>query len=204
MNRNVALSTLSFVSFIWKVLPSSLRAKLFFAMFVIETRGKSPDNALRRIFKIQDYLEIVINERALALGLGEHPKHELIPYHKFFVKHLEGSNKILDVGCGYGAVSRTVALSYPESFVLGIDNDESRLSQALSSNNPKNLSFLRVDLFSYIPPHNFEAVILSNVLEHVHNRVETLKRLVLVTGARIFLVRVPLYERHWSVPMRKS
>ena len=41
------------------------------------------------LFILKDKLEWVINERALAIGNGEHPKHYLMNYHKFFVDRIK-------------------------------------------------------------------------------------------------------------------
>jgi hypothetical protein len=36
------------------------------------------------LFAVQDVLEHVVNERAMAYGLGEHPKHKLTRGTHFF------------------------------------------------------------------------------------------------------------------------
>ncbi len=46
--------------------------------------------------------------------------------------------------------------------------------------------------------------VLSNVLEHVERRVPFVRGLVAQSGARLVLIRVPLYQRHWHVPLREA
>ena len=43
---------------------------------------------------------------------------------------------------------------------------------------------------------------MSNVLEHLDPRVEFLARVVESATPRCVLVRVPLYERDWTVPLK--
>ena len=52
---------------------------------------------------------------------GIHPKHRLTDYHNFFVDNITNGQSVIDIGCGYGAVSRTVAQTFPLSQVLGLD-----------------------------------------------------------------------------------
>ena len=204
MARRVVLQIITFLGFFWRFIPFVVRSKMFFFLFTLESRGASPENALVRVFRIEDYLSLVISERALAAGHGEHPKHELTSYHNFFIDNLCNEINILDIGCGYGAVARSVARAHPQSHVVGIDNNSNRLNQALQSQNPSNLEFKLVNLEEYKPEYKFDAVILSNVLEHLHDRVGSLIHIIKVSNAPKFLIRVPLFERHWTIAMRKN
>jgi hypothetical protein len=47
-------------------------------------------------------------------------------------------------------------------------------------------------------------VILSNVLEHLDDRVDFLRDITVRTGARHVLIRVPLFERDWRVPLKRE
>ncbi len=167
----------------------------------MESRTK-PGIALRQLLLISDKLEWVINERALAYGDGEHPKHRLTNYHEFFIQNIHNGQRILDVGCGYGSVSRSIAIAHPDSVVIGLDIDKARLSQAQNACNPPNLSFLEGDATKYSPEGSWDVVVLSNVLEHISNRVDFLQNLQKVTNAKTFLIRVPLFERSWQMPLR--
>lgn len=202
--KKILLGIISVLSYPWKLIPFSLRKRFFFLLFVLESRGKFPESSLRRMFALEDGLSLVINERALALGSGEHPKHELMKYHQFFVSNLTDCKRIADLGCGYGAVARSIALAHPNSTVVGIDNDLARLSQARSTENPRNLTFELLDLHDLRDQELFDGVVLSNVLEHIENRVDFLKTIIKKTHANRLLIRVPNFERHWSIPLRKN
>jgi len=48
------------------------------------------------------------------------------------------------------------------------------------------------------------AVILSNVLEHLAGRPAFLRRVKETLGPERILIRVPVFERDWRVPLRKE
>jgi SAM-dependent methyltransferase len=189
---------------LWQLIPQRLRRLCLKALFVLESRGRDPGGALARLFAIQDDLELVINERALAHGGGVHPKHRLTRYHDFFIDRIREGERVIDVGCGYGAVARAIAQSRPSARVLGLDRDKGRLAQARAQVNPPNLTFVEADASNELPDGPFDVVVLSNVLEHIVNRPGFLRGLSARTGARRLLVRVPLFERDWKLPMRRE
>jgi SAM-dependent methyltransferase len=202
--KAVLLKIADVLSVLWRVMPQRLRHILFKGLFVLESRGSDQRAALARLFAVQDDLEQVVSERAMALGRGEHPKHRLMRYHDFFVERIADGERVLDVGCGYGAVARSIARARPQSQVTGVDNDKGRLAQARSSDNPPNLTFVESDATKTVPAGPWDVVVLSNVLEHIADRHGFLTALIETTGAKRFLIRVPLFERDWKMAMRRE
>ncbi len=203
MKRSLLLFA-NLLSWFWRLIPAQLRIGFFTGTLVLESRSRDPANGLRRLLVLKDRLEWVINERALAYGNGEHPKHRLTRYHWFFIDRIKDGERVLDVGCGYGAVARSIALERPHCRVTGIDMDESRLAQAQTSRNPPNLDFVLGDATSDGPLGSWDVIVLSNVLEHITRRVDFLQKLVRATNASRILIRVPLFERSWQIPLRKE
>ena len=188
----------------WRLLPQSIRHLLLKGLFVLESRGADSRAGLARLFALQDGLEHVVNERAMVYGRGEHPKHRLTRYHDFFIAHISDGEHVLDVGCGYGAVARSIASAHTHATVIGVDYDKGRLAQARASDNPQNLSFVETDATKSVPPGPWDVVVLSNVLEHIVDRPGFLAALIATTRAKRFLIRVPLFERDWKLPMRRE
>ena len=202
--KSFGLKLANVLAVLWQLLPQRLRLLYLKGLFVLESRGADTTNGLARLFAVQDELEHVVNERAMVYGRGEHPKHKLTRYHDFFVNRVADGARILDVGCGYGAVARSIARARPHANVVGVDYDKARLAQARVSDNPANLSFVESDATKSVPPGPWDVVVLSNVLEHISDRVGFLSALVASTAAKRFLIRVPLFERDWKLPMRRS
>ena len=191
------------VSWIWRFIPSRWRKCLLTGLFIIESRGDTK-LGLTRLLQIQDRLDWVTNERAVAYGHGVHPKHRLICYHEFFVKNIPKGARVLDIGCGVGAVARSIASRVDDSEVVGVDRDAGRLAEAKAAKNPANLKFVQADVCDSLPEGPWQAVVLSNVLEHIENRVEFLQNVLRFAKPERVLIRVPHFERDWKMPMRKE
>ena len=121
MKKKIILSIANFISIFWCLLPFKLRKFLFTSLFIIESRGKNTKAGLKRIFKIKDKLDWIINERAIIYGNGIHPKHKVTTYHEFFIDRVCDGEIVLDVGCGNGNVAIDIASQRPKSFVIGVD-----------------------------------------------------------------------------------
>ena len=194
---------ISLISKFWLLIPSKARVYLFTFFYLLESRNKDAANGLKNLFKLKDKLEWVINERALSYGKSIHPKHKLTKYHYFFIERINNGETVIDIGCGYGAVARSIAKSKKLSTVYGIDVDPKKIKQARSFDKIDNLFFIQGDAeknFDY----KADVVVLSNVLEHINFRKEFLKNIRKSTNAKKFLIRVPVVERDWQIPLRKE
>lgn len=202
--KNFLLVFIKVISYFWRLIPDFFRINFITALFLFESRQNNVKVGLGRLFLIKDKLEWVINERALAYSEGVHPKHRLTKYHNFFINRIKDGEKVIDVGCGYGAVARSIANTHKKCIVMGIDNDLVRLNQARSMSNPCNLFFCHGDATIFLPDGAWDVVVLSNVLEHISNRVDFLVKLQEKSLASRFLIRVPLFERDWQIPLRRE
>lgn len=202
VRKTLLLKLAVMIAWVYRLIPNRMRETLIFGQFVLESRTGDPASTLRRLFMLQDRLDLVINERAVAYGNGEHPKHRLMAYHDFFVDRIAPGNTVLDIGCGYGAVARSIARRVPDVEVTGIDLDQPRLSQAIAARNPENLNFILGDALEDLPSGHWDVVVLSNILEHIDQRVDFLRRVIAHTNAGKLLIRVPLFERRWQNPLR--
>ena len=182
---------LNLFGFIWNIVPTVMRVEILTFFLILESRSINVRSGLKNLFHCRDRLDWIINERAMKYGKGVHPKHKLTGYHNFFINRIKDGENVLDVGCGYGAVSQNIAISKPNSKVVGIDNDRKRLSQALNIDKLNNLEFFFGDATSSVPDGKWSIVILSNVLEHIKERKTFLLDLCLTTSAKKFLIRVP-------------
>ena len=198
------LLMLKSINIFTKLIPGALILTLSKMVILFRAYSNDPKKDLILLFSIKDEIEKIINNRALAYGEGEHPKHELTQYHQFFINNIFNGESVIDIGCGYGSVSRSIAKAKPNSKILGIDNDKTRFQQALESQNPSNLQFIYGDAIQYPFKENWDVVLLSNVLEHIESRVEFLSLLSSNIKAKRFLIRVPCYERDWQVPLRDN
>ncbi len=101
-------------------------------------------------------------------------------------------------------MARSIAQRVPGSEVVGVDRDEPRLQEARAADNPDNLTFVNADVCDSLPDGPWQAVVLSNVLEHIEDRIGFLKTILQRAQPRRVLIRVPHFERDWKMPMRKE
>lgn len=160
----------------------------------------APAAALRRLLDIESFLRVRLDRAAIAYDGGVHAKHRLTGYHDFFVERIRSGERVLDVGCGKAELARDIA-DRAGAEVTGLDLNDAYLEFARRRPHPR-LRLVQGDAHHYAPDRPFDTVVLSNVLEHIDDRVGLLRALVARTGARRFLLRVPLRERDWTIPLR--
>jgi SAM-dependent methyltransferase len=166
-------------------------------------RRLPPDEALRFLFRIDHRLYGEQGRQAVRYGGGVHTKHRHTRYHDFFVDQIHPRERVLDIGCGIGALAYDVARR-SEAEVVGVDCSQQNLQQARERFRHPRLTYYRGNVLQAIPEGRFDVVVLSNVLEHLPDRSDLLRRLAQSTGARRFLIRVPAFERDWRVPLRRE
>ena len=201
-NLVIAIATVA-AKVLW-LIPFPLRRALLSGLLASESRIGAPGDSLGRLFRLWDDLDLIVNERATAYGDGVNPKHRLTRYHDYFAERIPDGGRVLDVGCGIGAVARTIATRLPDAHVTAVDSDPRMLEKARALDNPANLVFVEGDATRDLPAEHWDVVVLSNVLEHLDGRVAFLQALLGRNTPGRILIRVPLFERHWHNPLRKE
>ena len=158
--------------------------------------------ALRLAMRLHGLFYDLCGILAVSVNDGVHPKHRILRYKEWFLERIEADFVVLDVGSNTGAMP--ALLAEKARHVYGIEIDP-KLSEKARIRYPRpNVEFLTGDATTHdykgcLP---IDCVTLSNVLEHIDDRVEFIKRLRhgLVwrdPALRLFLIRVPAIERDW-------
>jgi ubiquinone/menaquinone biosynthesis C-methylase UbiE len=171
---------------------------------VSDRMSKLPaDEALRFLFRLESFLYVKQGQKSIEYGGGIHTKHRHTRYHDFFVSRIQVGERVLDIGCGIGALAYDVA-EKSGAYVLGIDINAENITQARARYPHPRISFHVVDAMEEIPDGAYDVVILSNVLEHLRGRSDFLIRVQRLVKPSRFLIRAPLFERDWRVPLKKE
>jgi SAM-dependent methyltransferase len=134
-----------------------------------------------------------------------HPKHYLMKYHQWFVCRLKKEWNVLDIGCGNGAL--TYDLKSNCNQVLGMDINEDNIKTAKSRFSRPGIEYICCDAIKYKFKNKFDAIVLSNVLEHIDDRVDFLKRIYAnqnKANPPVLLLRVPMITRDWITLYKKE
>lgn len=144
-------------------------------------------------YKIISFLAIKEND-------GIHPKHRILNYHRFFLDNISENDMILDIGCGNGSVAFDIAKRARK--VTGIDISHKNIEIAEKRFNKENLEYIIGDATTYNFSEKFDAIILSNVLEHIDNRIDFLNKISQLSPK--ILIRVPMITRDWLAVYKKE
>ena len=197
MNYFLAQSIIAFLG----VIPARLRIGLVQLCMEAESKGTSKQ-ALCNLFQMLDSARHCLDRVAIDYDGGIHPKHRLTKYHDFFTSRIQSGERILDVGCGIGAVAYSMAKK--GAYVTGVDMDEENIYKAQKLYKHSHLTFIVGNLPKVKPAGIFDALVLSNVLEHIEHRIEFLRELQETFKPRRWLIRVPMSDRDWIVAMKND
>lgn len=171
-----------------------------------KVKTSDPDmtrSLLRMLLKLDNELYRAISIRACEYDRGSHPKHRLTGYHNFFCCNVAPGETVLDIGCGNGFLTSDIA-KCTTGRVVGIDMNKENIEFARSHFRANNLEFVLGDVTAGMQNHCFDVVVMSNVLEHLSNRVEFLSGVRDTVQPKKLLLRVPMFEREWMAPLKKE
>jgi SAM-dependent methyltransferase len=163
-------------------------------------RGHDPDTALRLLFEIDKRIYREEGFLAIRYDGGVHTKHRHIAYHTYFTERVRPGERVLDVGCGNGLLSMQVAAA--GAHVTAMEQHADIVADAKKRHSHERVTFLTGDVLYDLPEEPFDTIILSNILEHIEERVEFLEMLTKRYTPGRFLMRVPRYDRDWRVPLK--
>lgn len=92
---------------------------------------------------------------------------------------LKKGMRVLDVGCGTGAITKDIANAIgPEGSITGIDNTKSFIEsgQATYAAIP-NMQLLHADIFKFEPEDRFDLIVSARVLQWLSNPLEALLKM---------------------------
>jgi SAM-dependent methyltransferase len=186
----------------FRILPSALRRRMVQAA-LYAAADRSPREALQELLTIETDLSGIIDQQSLAYGDGIHVKHRLMRYHDFFVERIGDRDRVVDIGCGYGAVANSIA-TRTKATVVGLDMDRDNVAAARARFTHERLTFVEGEAPRVLPDGPFDVVVMSNVLEHIEHRVEFLREVQRRIAPDRWLIRVPMFNRDWRPSLRKE
>ncbi|MDD5433193.1 MAG: class I SAM-dependent methyltransferase [Candidatus Pacebacteria bacterium] len=157
-------------------------------------------SVLKVFLRWHNFCYTVISSLAIKYEGGIHPKHRILNYHQFFLDNIKAGDKVLDIGCSSGELA--FGLAKKASKVVGIDFNEKHLLKAKNNNKAQNIEYILGDATQYNFQEKFDVAVLSNVLEHIEDRVGFLRKISLI--APKILIRVPLLTRDWLACYKKE
>jgi len=114
--------------------------------------------------------------------------------------HLKGSERILDIGCGDGKITKKLAALVPQGEVVGLDQSESMLDAAkklIDETVSGRLSFVLGDATSFTLGRTFDVITSFTALHWVHDHASVIRNAAqhLDVGGRIYFM-LPLHSEN--------
>lgn len=187
----------------WLLCPPPILERVIYYVVRFRSATLKGRDAARFVLSLDKRLYGLHGRASIAYGNGVHTKHRHTRYHDFFVERIDMDERVLDVGCGMGALAYDIA-ERSGACVLGIDINGTALEQARSQFAHERVRYREGDATVDLPIEPFDTVVLSNVLEHIADRPGFLHSIGRRTGIKRYLIRVPVYERDWRVPLKEE
>lgn len=177
---------------------------VLFSMIKNKALSLDSSSSLRFLLAMDNRIYSLTGQESLRYGNGIHTKHRHIKYHDFFINNIEPASRVLDVGCGNGTLAHDMAMSISRISIFAIDLNPENIKTALKLYARVNIKFICGDALKDLPEEKFDVVVLSNILEHLDTRQEFLRGLLIRYRPRKILIRIPIYERDWRVPLKEE
>ena len=184
-------------------LPAPWLESLIYRLVAGKVAVLPADEALRFLFHLDAALYRLQGQQSAVYDGGIHTKHRHTRYHEFFTARIQAKERVLDIGCGIGAVARDIA-EEAGAHVVGIDLSPANIARARQSYAHPRVDYRVGDALHDLPADRFDVVVLSNVLEHLPKRTTFLRQVKKSTQLTRTLIRVPLFERDWRVPLKRE
>jgi len=176
--------------------------KIFINKFVAKILMNSILKLHNLTYKLAAIFSSILNNNV-------HPKHDIINYKQWFYENVSSDDIIVDIGCNTG--SMVSILAEKVRYVYGIEINENHYNEARLKIQKPNVEFFCFDAttYDYSECIDITVVTLSNVLEHIENRVDFLKNIIKQIPwdrglQKKILIRVPMVDRDWITIYKKQ
>ncbi|GAA3796321.1 methyltransferase domain-containing protein [Micrococcus endophyticus] len=108
-------------------------------------------------------------------------EHRARPFHDLVARvDAESPRVVVDLGCGPGTLTRTLAARWPDAEVLGLDDSTAMLERARAGlaepGAPQNLRFERVDASQWRPDALVDVVVSNAMLQWIPTHRRLIRR----------------------------
>lgn len=155
-----------------------------------EYSSKSFDEVNKRVYSNPQVMEYYMHGLLLSQFLWTHHYHILMYFVNIINKYGKGVSKYLEVGGGHGLyiLEAIASINKKASFDL-VDISQSSIEMSQLMIGSDKVSFILSDIFKYQPTSKYDFITMGEVLEHVEDPINLLKKIysLLSDDGKLFL-----------------
>ena len=89
-------------------------------------------------------------------------------FHHLVKAGLKPTNKVLEIGCGFGTITYLMAKYLKRGKIVATDISSERIASCIRNfEGQKNVSFVLSDMKDFVSEQKFDMIVLPDVLEHI-------------------------------------
>lgn len=159
------------------------------------------------LLSFHNYIYKLISVLSIDPFTNLHPKHDITKYKEWFSSQIKPDDIVLDIGSNTGQLGRAMANKCRFVYCIEINSKLSDIS-ILESKGVVNIQTICADAthYDYSSLINVSCITLSNVLEHIEDRVKFLHKILVNYKSNPkfkILIRVPMIDRDWLSAYKK-
>jgi predicted RNA methylase len=158
---------------------------------------------IRSLLKLNNFSYQAVSYCSMTIGNGRHLKKNYILYKKWFIERVNENDTVYDIGANNGDLSIDIAKHVKHVYAIEISKKQYKI---LNENTKlvSNITCLLGDATVYKLETIPSVIILSNVLEHIDNRIPFLRNLLDLYPNSRLLIRVPYKYTSWIVALKEE
>ncbi|NWL90122.1 ubiquinone biosynthesis methyltransferase UbiE [Paenibacillus sp. 79R4] len=146
--------------------------------------------------------------RAVLNHSGVIDARTLADSHRRLAELIRPGMRVLDIGCGTGAITRGIAeITGPEGLVIGIDNDPDWIAKARAEmQGTAGISFEVGDIYDLPLEQQFDIVTSARVLQWLSRPYTAIEQMVkrVRSGGKLLILDYNHHRIEWSPPIPSS
>ncbi len=155
-----------------------------------EYTSKSFEEVNKRVYDNPQVMEYYMHGLLLSQFLWSHHYDILLYFNQVISANKQAINRYLEVGGGHGLyISEAIGIIGDDKHFDLVDISKSSMDIAKRMINNDKVNYILTDVFAYHPKHKYDFITMGEVLEHVENPVNLLKKLhsLLSDNGKVFV-----------------
>lgn len=155
-----------------------------------EYTSKSFNEVNQRVYNNPEVMEYYMHGLLLSQFLWSHHYDILIYFNKIINENSHAVNHYLEVGGGHGLyISEAINIIGDKAHYDLVDISKSSIEIAKKMIANDKVNYILTDVFEYFPAYKYDFITMGEVLEHVEDPVNLLKKLhsLLSDGGKLFI-----------------